>query len=150
MTLTPTEETVKAYLDSQGTHAAPTAMEISEHTGYPISTVYVALKAIGAIRTKRGKNQFGYVLPDAPDVEFLSVTEHLGTVDGRPWRAVAQTTLRVAAEASIVDTLTAEEYAEGFTNLGRRFLELAAHAAAVKDSPEWKITLGFTPDTEKE
>lgn len=150
MTQTPTEQTVSAFLSTRDRIWPPTAMEIAEKTGFPLSTVYVALKSLRADRVKRDKNQFGYVMPEAEPVDFPSVTEALGTVDGHPWARTAEHTLRVTADASISEDLTAAQYAEGFKSLGLRFLELAAHAAAVEDRPDWKIVLGISPDTEKE
>lgn len=150
MTLTATETTVHEFLAERGTLWPPTAIEIAEHTGYPISTVYVALKGVGAQRTKRGKNQFGYVLPDESGIDFPSVEKSLGTVDNKPWKEVAESTMQVVAEAALLDNLTAKDYADGFESLGYRFLELSAHANAVQDRADWKIVLGFEIDTEKE
>ena len=144
------EQTVHNLLDMRGNLWPPTATEIAEETGLPLSSVYVALKGIHAERTKRGKNQFGYVLPDPVDVEFSSVEESLGTVNGRPWKHIAETTMKVVAETALTDNISPEEYAEGFQSLGYRFLELAAHAHAVHDRPDWKIVLGFDTDTTKE
>lgn len=148
--MTDTEMTVREFLASKGDLWPPSAMEISEHTGYPLSTVYVALKGIKAERIKRGKNSFGYTLPDEHVVDFLSVRETLGKINGKTWQAVALSTMKVVSEASIADGLTAKDYAEGFESLGHRFLELAAHADTVKDRPDWKIVLGIAPDTEQE
>lgn len=150
MTLTPAEETIKSYLSAHGSYWPPTVVQIAENTGYPISTIYVALKALRASRVKLDKNKFGYVLPEERSVEFSSVDVSLGYIDGKPWRSVAKSTMRVVAEASVNTDITAKEYAEGFEALGYRFLELAAHADAVQDRADWKIVLGFNPDTEKE
>ena len=144
------EETIRNFLAAQGVERPPTATEIARETGIALSTVYVVLKSIHAIRTKRDKNQFGYVLPAPAEVEFSSVEESLGTINSRPWRHVAETTMKVVAETPLTDSISAEEYAKGFESLGYRFLELAAHAAAVQDRPDWKIVLGFAPDTTKE
>ena len=144
------EQTVHNFLEARGSLWPPTATEIAEETGIALSTVYVALKSIHAERTKRGKNQFGYVLPDPVEVEFRSVEDSLGTINGRPWRHIAETTMKVVAETALTDSISAGDYAEGFESLGYRFLELAAHAAAVQDRPDWKIVLGFSPDTTKE
>ena len=144
------EQTVHNFLEARGNLWPPTATEIAEETGIALSTVYVALKSIHAERTKRGKNQFGYVLPDPVEVEFPSVEQSLGIVNGRSWRHIAETTMKVVAEATLTDNISAGEYAEGFESLGYRFLELAAHAAALQDRPDWKIVLGFSPDTTKE
>lgn len=146
---TTTETTIETFLAERGSLWPATAVEIAENTGYPLSTVYVALKALQASRTRRDKNQFGYVLPDKKDVEFTSVEETLGRVNGKAWNAVASSTMHTVAEAHLTENLTAAEYAEGFEALGYRFLELAAHAEAVKDRPDWRIVLGFDTDTEK-
>ncbi len=148
-TLTPTEQTIHEFLKNRGELWPHTALEISEQTGYPLSTVYAALRGLHAVRTKRGKNQFGYLLPDEQPVEFPSVDETPGFLDGKPWREVAQSTMRVVTEAALIPDISAQDYAEGFEALGRRFLELAAHAAAVQDRPDWRIVLGFETDTEK-
>lgn len=150
MSTTTTEETVKNFLAARGDLWPPTANEIAEDTDIPLSTVYVALKGIGAQRSKRGKNQFGYVLPDPSLIDFLSVERSLGMIGGRTWADTAQRALSTARDARFADHLTAENYADGFENFGQRFLELAAHARAVQDRPDWKIVLGLTPDTEKE
>lgn len=150
MTLTTNEATVHEYLERRGSLWPPTALEISEDTGIALSTVYTAIKTLGAERSKRGKNQFGYVLPDKPTLDFLSVNDTLGFIGGKPWAEAARRALHTASQAYLADHITAEQYAEGFENFGQRFLELAAHARAVQDRPDWKIALGMTPDTDKE
>ena len=70
------EQTVHNFLEARGNLWPPTATEIAEETGIALSTVYVALKSIHAERTKRGKNQFGYVLPDPVEVEFPAMCRH--------------------------------------------------------------------------
>lgn len=146
MTETVAESTIRGYLDSIG--ASATVAEIAENTGYSPSAVYIALKAIRARRVKKGKNSFGYVTPSPEDLPIAP--EALGTLDGKPWAHVAKMTLRVVNEAHITDSITPKEYAEGFEALGHRLLELAAHAAAVQDRPDWQIVLGFKQDTEQE
>ncbi len=148
-TYTPTEQTIHEFLKDRGEVWPLTALEISEQTGYPLSTVYAALRGLRAVRTKRGKNQFGYVLPDEAPITFPSVHESLGKISGKTWREVAQSTMRVVTEAALVPDISAQDYAEGFEALGRRFLELAAHAGAAQDRPDWRIVLGFETDTEK-
>ena len=128
-----------------------TAFEISEKTGYPLSTVYVALKSIRAERVKTGKNQFGYVARDTSDTEtFESVRVTLGTIDARAWKDVAESTIRALRAVEVTGAIDAADYAEGFEAAGKRFLELAAHAREVQDRPDWKIVLGFDIDTEQE
>ena len=83
----------------------------------------------------------GEVVVTTPDI--------LGKISGKTWREVAQSTMRVVTEAALVPDISAQDYAEGFEALGRRFLELAAHAGAAQDRPDWRIVLGFETDTEK-
>ena len=140
------DQTVQAYLSD--TEELPTAAEIAESTGISLSGVYAALGRLNAERVHVAKNTFGYRMPDALD--FDSVTEHLGVVQGKSWHETARKTMRIVAEASVTEHLTPEQYADGFEHVGNRFLELAAHARAAQDRPDWKIILGFTPDTEKD
>lgn len=144
--MTLTEAAVKAYLEEQD---APVACAtIAQDTGYSLSAVYSALRVIGAGRVRLGRNQFGYILNTAE--EFESVTNTLGQVQGRSWFDTALHAMRTIQRASLTSQLSAEQYADGFTSVGNLFLELAAHAAAVQDRPDWKIVLGFETDTEKE
>lgn len=144
-----TDETIREAVAQQGTLWPLSALELAEKTGYSLATVYSSLRALRAVRVRRGRNQFGYSLPEDTPADFTSVEENLGIIDGKPWAIVAKTTMHVVRDAAMTKGITAEEYADGFKALGNRFLELAAHAEAVRDDPAWKIKLGITADTEK-
>src|SRR5690606_38861854 len=120
---TMTEQTVRQYLEEQADLWPPTAMEIAEHTGIPISSLYVALKGIGATRTRIDRNQFGYVLPDDKPLDFPSVETTLGTVGGKSWADSAESAIKTVSGAALLQHITAAEYAEGFESIGYRFLE---------------------------
>lgn len=114
-----------------------TAQQVADALGVSLSTAYVALREAGA---KRTSSPHGYLYhPPTDRTEIANV----GTVDGKTWNHAAREALNSFAEARLDPRYTAENYADGFEEMGKKLIELAAHARAVQDRPDWREVLGI-------
>jgi len=139
-----TLNTIAAHL----TDEEPKTVEVlALKSGYSIATVYAVIAVLGARRVRIGKNHYGYLSAPPPTIPEVEI-DQLGLIDGAKWKDVAYATITKIGKANFADHLTPEVYAQGFAQMGRKLIELATHAEAVQDRPDWRIVLGFDTPTD--